>query len=402
MFTTKNLFANLIMPATSLWYRFFFVRIISKSYFFVPYIVLYAVHLGLSLGVLLTIEAIFSILIVVFDLPAGHLADLIGPRQALIAGVVLEAVASLLLGGIANQAIFWIVQPLFAAAAALTQGADAGMSEIILRYDNAQQDFEKGEQVFQKLILVWTAVVYGISSALSLVSLRLPFIVTGVVQLLCMIGLLTVPNLRSVSTLRVDINQPSIRSRATSIINIIHANSGLRVDLLAMVAAGTGFSVILYLLPIFLITSGSSDSDVGVIQSAVAIGAAIVVHRLGLNSDLRVAGTIAIVAAFLLGVKFLPIVVIAAIFLQASRAKILPRFRERILIEMRDCGEATAMSIVSTSMTIGFAILAPILGVLTSLLTPSGLAVITGLLFLFSTLTMSIYLRYGRSTNETS
>lgn len=184
-FFVLHLPSRRLLPASSGWRRLFVVRLFLKSYFFVPYIVLYAKHLGFSLGLLLTVEAVFGILIVVFDLPAGHLADRIGPRQALLAGAFLEGMASLLLGGLANQAIFWIVQPLFAAAAALTQGADAGLAGLILRHDKALEDFEQGEQLFQRLALVWTAAVYGLASALSLVSLRLPFIATGVVQLLC-------------------------------------------------------------------------------------------------------------------------------------------------------------------------------------------------------------------------
>ncbi|MDX5936841.1 MAG: MFS transporter [Bacteroidales bacterium] len=391
-----------LLPASPGWRRLFVVRLFLKSYFFVPYLVLYAEHLGFSLGLLLTVEAVFCILIVVFDLPAGHLADRIGPRQALLAGAFLEGVASLLLGGLANQAIFWIVQPFFAAAAALTQGADAGLAGLILRHDKALEDFEQGEQLFQKLALVWTAAVYGLASALSLVSLQLPFIATGIAQLLCVVGLFTVPNLRRTSTFPADLgdDRRSLRRRAADMITVIHTSAGLRMDLLAMVAAGTGFSVLLYFLPFFLIASGSSASAVGVLLAVVALAAALVVHGLRPGLDLRVVGAIAVIAAILLGVTVLPIVVIAAICLQAVKARLLPRFRQRLLREMSECGEATAMSVVSTTTTIGFAVVAPALGVLTSVLSLTGLAAVTGALFLFATLTMSIHLRYGRSLHE--
>ncbi|HSZ31294.1 MAG TPA: hypothetical protein VK784_16245 [Pseudonocardiaceae bacterium] len=59
-------------------------RLLLGSYFFVPYIALYAMSLRIPLGTILVIEALFALLTVLFDLPAGHLADRMGARQVLV------------------------------------------------------------------------------------------------------------------------------------------------------------------------------------------------------------------------------------------------------------------------------------------------------------------------------
>jgi hypothetical protein len=57
--------------------------------------------------------------------------------------------------------------------------------------------------------------------------------------------------------------------------------------------------------------------------------------------------------------------------------------------DLRDHGEATAMSIVTTSRNIGFAVLAPFIGVFTEWAGPRGLSVLCACLFLAAGLIMS-------------
>jgi hypothetical protein len=52
-----------------------------------------------------------------------------------------------------------------------------------------------------------------------------------------------------------------------------------------------------------------------------------------------------------------------------------------VLDDLRAHGEASAMSIVTTSRNLGFAVLAPFVGVLTTATGPAGLAVLCAVLF---------------------
>lgn len=364
-------------------------RLLLGAYFFVPYLVLYASTVDIPLSLLLVIEAFFSLLIVCFDLPAGHLADRIGPRQALILGALLQGGAAALLGLVPSPVVFWAAQPLFAAATALTMGADAALAAGVLRDEGRENDFEPAERVFQALQLAATAVVLTSASALSLAGMRWTFIATAAGQLAAVGILLRVKDVRSPS----DVDRITLATRLRGLARGVRQTKGLSVDLLAMNFVGTAFAVLLYLTPVYYVRSGLNEHFVGIVAAGVALGAAGL--ALALPKSLRVTVAAAVVAAAALGATWFAVVIAAAVVVQAAQARLMPSFRARVLADLRGHGEASAMSIVTTSRNLGFAVLAPFVGVLTAWSGPGGLALLCAALFAVAGLAMSARLSSG-------
>lgn len=360
-------------------------RLLLGSYFFVPYIVLYASTVDISLSLLLVIEAFFALLIVAFDLPAGHLADRIGPRQALVLGGSLQGAAALLLGTVPSAAAFWAAQPLFAAAAALTMGADAALAAGVLRRADRAGEFEAGERLFGSLNLAVTAAVLVSASGLSLAGMRWTFVATAVAQLLAVGILARVPDVRSPS----DVDRVPLGSRLRGLVAGVRRAPGLRVDLLVMILVGTAFSVLLYLTPVYYVRAGLDAHLVGLAAAGVALAASAVAFALPDRWPPRATVALAVVAAAALGLTFVAVVLAAAVLVATAQARLLPRFRARALADLHEHGEATAMSIVTTSRNLGFAVLTPFVGVLTAWTGPAGLALLCALLFGVAGLAMS-------------
>jgi MFS family permease len=376
-------------------------RLLLSSYFFVPYIVIYAQSIGIGVGTLLVIEAVFALLIVLLDLPAAHLADRLGSRQVLILGALLEAAASFLLGGLPHPFVFWAVQPVFAAAAAMTMGADAGLAAGLLRVSGRTADFESAERLYQSLRLAVTAAVLGGASALSLIALRMPFLATGVVQLGAAAALLAVPDVRSESDTGPE--RMPLPTRLRGLATAVRRTRGLPVDLAALILAGTAFSILLYLMPVYFVHSGISVHMVGVIAAVVALVAALLAHFLSRRWQLGLTVTLAVVASALLGVRYMLIVAAAAVIIQFAQAGVVPRYQARIMARLRNLGEATAMSTVTTGRNIGFVIVAPVLGQLAARLGLAGMGLACAALFLAAGLVMSVrlpHLQLSRASAE--
>lgn len=375
--------------------RLLAARVLLRGYFFIPFIVLYARDIGVSLGTLLVVEAFFSALVVAVDVPVGVFADRIGPRQALVIGASAEAVAALLLAVTAHPAVFWAVQPLFALALALTQGADSGLAGALLRESGQPERFEHAERILQSSSLGWNAAVFALASLLSLISFAATFLATAVVQGLAVLLLCTLPDARTPFADTEDRITP--RTWAVRLRVALKESRSLRLDLLAMVLTGTAFSVLLYLVPAYLVASGIDKHLTGVATAVVSLAAAGIGYLLPGSWNLRITVVLAASGALLFVLPGVAAALVAGALVQAGQARLLPRFRAQAMADLGKWGEASAMSVVTTTASVGFAVLAPVFGLLTDQLHPSGLAVLCAVLLLGAGATMTERLQRGGS-----
>lgn len=320
-------------------------RLLLGGHFFVPYLVLYASTVDISLSMLLAVEAFLASLVVLFGAPGGRLAGRIGPRQALVAGALLRGGGAAALGLAPSATMFWAVQPLFAAATVLTTGADTALVAGLLRRAGRAADLGASEQAFQSQRLTATALVLTAASALSLAGMRWTFLATALAQLAAAVILVRVPDIRS----------PSGVDRLSRSHGLAR---GSPAPLLAMVLAGTAFTMLLYLTPVYLVRAGFGESLVGVAAAGVVLAAVALPERW----SPRVCVALAAVAALAFGTTWAALVLAAAVVTQAAQSRLAAGVVDE--------------HAVATGRNLGFAVLAPCAGVLAAWTGPVGVAVL--------------------------
>ena len=370
--------------------RLTLARLMLRSYFFVPYTVLYARQMHISLGTLLVIQSVFAILVVLFDMPAGHIADRIGTRQVLIIGTASEATAALLIGGFSHAWVYWIVQPLMAIAQAFTLGTDAAMANGVLRRAGRGGDFERGERLVHAVGLAWTVAVLASASGFSLISIRTTFFVTAVVQYGAALILATLPDVRNET---LESERISLARRLKTLGAACRGHRGLPIDLVSMVLTGTAFSVLLYLMPAYLTDSGVNAHLMGIATAGICLGGALLAFLVPARWDLRVTLALTVLASAAFGIKLVPVIIMSSVIIMFAQARLEPRYRGRIMADLHEYGEATAMSIVTTAGSLGFAVIAPFMGAILTMTKPTSLAFVIAGLFLVAGAVMSPKLR---------
>ena len=86
------------------------------------FLILRAQNLGLSVTLVVLIYVFFNFTYAIFSLPAGIIADKIGPKKVLLAGFLLFSAVYLLFGLTNNSFILWFLFPFYGIYMALTEG----------------------------------------------------------------------------------------------------------------------------------------------------------------------------------------------------------------------------------------------------------------------------------------
>jgi predicted MFS family arabinose efflux permease len=248
------------------------------------------------------------------------------------------------------------------------------------------REFEAFERMYQNSVLLVAAASYAVSSALVLVSLRLTFFMTGVVQLAAAVMMALVPDLRGARTTAARQNT-GLTEQVKSLARLADRNSLTR-DILAMVLVGTGFSILLYLVPLYYIDAGLTESRLGILAATAAVGAAMASHLVGSLKKLwsiRVALAAIAGSCALLLISNNVVILFVAIVLQVHQALFLPRFRSHISTYLREIGDSMALSVVTTTRNLGFAVIAPFIGILITTIGMRGLSLTCTAFFVVST-----------------
>jgi len=141
----------------------------------VPIAVLFWQENGLSMTQIMILQSIFSILVVILEIPTGYFADVYGRRKSLILGALMMAIA-MFVYSISNG--FWdflIGEIFFALAISLISGADSAFVYDSLRDLGREKEYQKvfGNIIFYGLIALAVSNIIG--GLVGKINLRLPW-----------------------------------------------------------------------------------------------------------------------------------------------------------------------------------------------------------------------------------
>ena len=122
-------------------YKYYLYSALSNFLFFLPIIYIFFKNSGLTFTQIFLTEAIFSIAVVLFEVPTGALADYIGRKKSVLVGILMW-ILSCFVFFIGHGFIAFSIANVFCAlGVAFMSGADMALFYEILRKQNKENDY---------------------------------------------------------------------------------------------------------------------------------------------------------------------------------------------------------------------------------------------------------------------
>ena len=146
-----------------------------------PILMLFYYDLGFSAEESFQLKAFYSISIVIFEIPSGYAADVLGRRKTLILGSILGTAGFAIYSFSSGFLAFLIAEIILGIGQSFISGADSAMMYDSLKADGKADEYVKYEGRNFSVGNFSEAIAGFLGGALAEISLRLPFIFqTGV------------------------------------------------------------------------------------------------------------------------------------------------------------------------------------------------------------------------------
>jgi len=130
---------------------------------------------GLNTQDIFILKAIFSAVIILFEVPSGYLGDVLGRRKALILGTILTFSAMIVYSQSSSFLMFVLAETLLGIGISFVSGADSALMYDTLETLKADKKFVKYEGQSYAIGSFSEAAAGLVGGYLALFSLRLPF-----------------------------------------------------------------------------------------------------------------------------------------------------------------------------------------------------------------------------------
>lgn len=161
-------------------YKYYLYAAISNFLFFLPIVYIFFQDNGLSLTQIFIIEAIFSVGLVLFEVPTGAVADYFGKKTSLVVGSIIWVVSCVLFSFGSGFYMFTFAYLIWALGAAFLSGADTALLYDILHKDNQKEHFKKYQGNAKFIGLVSISIASIIGGYISSFSMRYTFVASAI------------------------------------------------------------------------------------------------------------------------------------------------------------------------------------------------------------------------------
>lgn len=163
---------------------YYLFRALSCAHVFKWFTYFYCMSRGLSVFEWMLLFTIFSVAVILFEVPTGAWADRLGRRRSMALGALLMGAASL--GYLVSHgfAAFAVCEFVFAVGLTLTSGADSAFLYDILKEAGRSEEYLRLESKAGMAKHVGLTVAALVGGVLAWIDLRLPYAVTAIVCLI--------------------------------------------------------------------------------------------------------------------------------------------------------------------------------------------------------------------------
>lgn len=194
-------------------YLFYLFRLLATSYLFVPVSVLFPQSRGLSFGEVMMLSALYSLVVIVVEVPTGAMADRIGRKHSLIAGALAMVISGILAYVAQSLAMFAASIVLAAISMALCSGADSAYLFDLLHAHGRGHEYPRLESISSAWHQAGSAMACAAGGLLGDIDLALPYLATSVVAGLALVVALMMRPERKAAAVR---RAPEMRSELAS------------------------------------------------------------------------------------------------------------------------------------------------------------------------------------------
>jgi MFS family permease len=351
-----------------------------------PILMLFYKDMGFSNEQAFRLKAIYSIAIVIFEIPSGYLADVLGRKSTLVLGSILGTLGFLLYSVGTGYLWFMAAEITLGIGQSLISGADSAMLFDSLKQGGQQHQYTKYEGRTLSIGNFAESLGAIAGGALAEISLRTPFIwQTG-------IAFVAVP--AAFTLVEPGFTRHRLKPSFKDILEIVKyamvINKELRWALIYSSIIGTATLTMAWVYQLQLHAFGFSEIYIGATATFLNLLVGIITlwaYRLEKKMSLRV---LTIIMTFLItggfiaaGLSTTSVWLIAVLIIfYATRGIATPVLKNLVNVIAPSEVRATVLSIRSLIIRAFFAIIAPFFGWLSDLLNLNQALIITGAVFM--------------------
>jgi len=370
-----------------------------------PIIVPFYQENNLSLTEIMLLKSVYSIVIVILELPSGYVADVLGRKKTLVYGSFLAAAGFIIYSFSGSYAGFILAEIALGAGHSFVSGADSAMLYDTLASGERQKEYTKYEGINASVGNFSEAFAGLAGGAIALISLRMPFYFQAIIASSAIPAslLLVEPAhvLRWRSPSRFIGRVGGWMNIYFILRNIILKEKDLRFNLLfsSIIGAAT-LQMAWFAQPLFekMLLPLALFGVVWTTLNLVTGGSSILAHRieksLGERATLIIIAVLIplmmIVSGIIPAFAIIPLLVIFY-FLRGMASPVLKDYINR---HTESRIRATVMSLRDLTIRVFFALFAPLAGYFSDRYSlGTGLAVSGGIIFLLSVATLVLFFR---------
>ncbi|MCP4313260.1 MAG: MFS transporter [Bacteroidetes bacterium] len=385
-------------------YRLYLIKIAKWFMLYMPIVVPFYESNGLSMKDIMVLQAIYSIAIVILEIPSGYLADVIGRRKTLILGAVFGTFGFATYSFSYGFMGFLIAEIILGIGQSCISGADSAMLYDSLLERGEEKKYSRYEGRIISLGNIAEAVAGIIGGLLAGITLRAPYIAQAFVAFIALPAAITlVEPSRKI---------PLIKAGIMEIIQIarfaLFENRLLRRNILFSAIIGTSTLTMAWFAQPFFEFAGIEIKWYGLLWTTLNLTVAITsytAHRL--ESKLGQRWSILIIAITIplgylaLGRFHLSTGLIILYLFYLVRGYATPVLKDYINRVTESHIRATVLSVRNFIIRLLFAFTGPLLGWIKDLYSlPQALTLAGAIFLVLSILTAILFLSTGKEMNR--
>ena len=162
---------------------FYLFRLLATSYLWIPVLVLFPESRGLSFNEVMLLSAIYSVVVILVEVPTGALADRIGRRQSMLFGALAMTLSGIIAYFSYGFAAFAVATVFAAVSMALCSGADSAYLFDLLHESGHGHEYPQREGTASAWHQIGMAFACLAGGLLGEIDLALPYLATAGVGL---------------------------------------------------------------------------------------------------------------------------------------------------------------------------------------------------------------------------